>query len=288
MTPPIPFTKMHGLGNDYVFVHQNDVAHCTLSDLAVAMSDRHRGIGSDGLIVLSDPDDPAQADLRMRIFNADGSEAEMCGNGIRCVAKLAYETNRVAKLQMTVQSAVGLHAVHLELDADGLVEQVAINMGCAEHDLNRLPVDQTHLRDTTQQTVTIEVDGMDRSCMLVAIGNPHAVFIVDHVHEVDLSSFGSAVANHAAFPDGINVHVAKVVDREHIDMRSWERGVGCTQACGTGACAVFAVLMRCDRCADHVAVALPGGTLQIAYDAAGRTILMQGPATMVCTGMWHV
>jgi diaminopimelate epimerase len=287
MTKSVSFTKMHGLGNDYILVQRKDVEHADLPAMARAVSDRHRGIGSDGLIVLYEPEESTRADLRMRIFNADGSEAEMCGNGIRCVGKLAYESRLVEAPQMCIQSAAGIHELKIDVDQCNCVRQVAVNMGCAVHDLQRLPVDPQHVLSEEDGRLIVNANGTRVSCHVVRVGNPHAVIIVDDVEAIDLRILGPSVETHPAFPQGINVHVAAIVDRNHIAMRSWERGVGCTQACGTGACAVGAVLMRKAACDGQVEVTLPGGELQITRDAGGDAIWMRGPATMVCHGHWH-
>ncbi len=276
--PKLKFTKMHGTGNDYVYV---DLFHQTLdcpSELSVKISDRHFGIGSDGLICIA----PSEtADCRMIMFNADGSEGAMCGNGIRCVAKYAYEHGLAAKEQMSIETKSGIKHLNLTVE-NGCVTYVEVNMGQAILKPSDIPV-RAEGNDFIAQT--IEVDGTSYSATCVSIGNPHCIVFMDHIDELDLTKTGPSFEHHPWFPDRINTEFVEVIDRKTIKMRVWERGSGETISCGTGTCAatVASVLNGyCDRDTE-IEVRIRGGVLYDTYLENGE-VLMKGPATEVFQG----
>ena len=295
------FTKMHGIGNDYVFV---DCFEETVEDpaaLAQIVSDRHRGIGGDGLILITPS---ANADAAMRIFNADGSEAEMCGNGVRCVAKYVCDNKLVqarppaagpgpAMLrrgrpdaedigQITVETGRGVLALYLAT-VNGLVEQVCVNMGAPILFPGDIPVDVVG-----QQAVGIPFSVEDRNLLLTAVsmGNPHAVFYVADVAAVELERIGPVIENHKMFPQRINVHFVQVIGPQEVIMRTWERGSGITLACGTGASAVCVAGILASKTEREILAHLPGGDLQLQWNQQDNHVYMAGPATLAFTGDW--
>lgn len=274
----LKFTKMHGTGNDYVYV---DLFHQTLdrpSELSVTISDRHFGIGSDGLICIA----PSEiADCRMIMFNADGSEGAMCGNGIRCVAKYAYEHGLATKDQMSIETKSGVKHLKLTVE-DGIVTYVEVNMGQAILKPCEIPV-RAEGDDFIART--LQVDGKSYTATCVSMGNPHCVVFMDHIDELDLTKIGPSFEHHPWFPDQINTEFVEVIDRKTIKMRVWERGSGETVSCGTGTCAatVASVLNGyCDRGAE-IEVRVRGGALYDTYLESGE-VLMKGPATEVFQG----
>ena len=276
--PKLKFTKMHGCGNDYVYV---DLFHQTLdcpSELSVKISDRHFGIGSDGLICIA----PSEtADCRMIMFNADGSEGAMCGNGIRCVAKYAYEHGLATKDQMSIETKSGVKHLKLTVE-DGIVTYVEVNMGQAILKPCEIPV-RAEGDDFIART--LQVDGKSYTATCVSMGNPHCVVFMDHIDELDLTKIGPSFEHHPWFPDQINTEFVEVIDRKTIKMRVWERGSGETVSCGTGTCAatVASVLNGyCDRGAE-IEVRVRGGALYDTYLENGE-VLMKGPATEVFQG----
>lgn len=274
----LKFTKMHGTGNDYVYV---DLFHQTLdrpSELSVKISDRHFGIGSDGLICIA----PSEiADCRMIMFNADGSEGAMCGNGIRCVAKYAYEHGLATKNQMSIETKSGVK--HLKLTVEnGIVTYAEVNMGQAILKPCEIPV---HAEGDDFIARALQVDGRSYAATCVSMGNPHCIVFMDHIDELDLTKIGPSFEHHPWFPDRINTEFVEVIDRGTIKMRVWERGSGETISCGTGTCAatVASVLNGyCDRGAE-IEVRIRGGVLYDTYLENGE-VLMKGPATEVFQG----
>ena len=287
------FTKMHGLGNDYIYVNCFTETVNNPEELAKILSDRHRGIGADGLILIT----PSKtADVKMRIFNADGSEAEMCGNGIRCVAKYAYEHKLVTAgesysvpgqmsfpASLYIDTGNGILTVGLMIDENDTVYKVCVNMGQPILSPNKIPVDLPVETVIEQQ---ILISGKDLSMTCVSMGNPHAVFFCDDVASIDLEKLGPAIENHSLFPNRINVHFVQINKPSEFIMRTWERGSGITMACGTGACAccVASVLTgRQERvCISH----LPGGDLALNWCEADNCVYMTGPAVEVFEGIW--
>ena len=285
------FTKMHGIGNDYVYV--NGFAETVDDPAAVArkISDRHFGVGSDGLIlILPTPD----ADVRMRMFNADGSEAEMCGNGVRCVAKYAYDHGLTHANPMRVQTGNGVLSIAVDVEA-GRVKTATVDMGPPVLDLDKIPVKQGALghnaaysnRGDYEYDLALKAKGVTTPATFVSMGNPHAVFFVDDVAAVDLNVSGPAVENYVAFPKRINAHWVQVVSRGDVIMRTWERGSGITLACGTGACAVAVAGALTGRTDRRVLAHLPGGDLTLDWRDGDGHVLMTGAAAEVFTGTWN-
>ncbi len=287
------FAKMHGLGNDYIYINCFAETIEKPGELAKIVSDRHRGIGADGLILMNPSN---SADMQMRIFNADGSEAEMCGNGIRCVAKYAYEHKLVAvgesysvpgqmsfPASLNIETGNGILTVGLMLDENDTVSEVCVNMGQPILSPQEIPVDLTG-ETVIDQPLSIFGEELLMTC--VSMGNPHAIFFHDDIDSVELEKFGPAIENHSLFPNRINVHFVQINKPTEFTMRTWERGSGITLACGTGACAscVASVLTgRQERvCIGH----LPGGDLALNWCEADNCVYMTGPAVEVYEGIW--
>ena len=280
------FTKMHGIGNDYVYV--NGLAENVADPvaLAVAVSDRHFGIGSDGLIMVLPS---TLADVRMRMFNADGSESEMCGNGIRCVAKLAWDHGLTKSNPMKVETGRGVLSLALTVGDDGKVSQVTVNMGEPILELASIPVQVRLVQKIGgSQEYHIDLGGeVDHiEAALVSMGNPHAVVFVADVQAVDLERLGPRVENHPAFPRRVNAHWVQVHSRGEVTMRTWERGSGVTLACGTGACAVCVAGVLTGRSDREILAHLPGGDLRLEWRESDHCVYMTGPAVEVFTGEW--
>lgn len=258
------FTKMEGLGNDYVYLDCTKDAPGDLPELSRRMSDRHFGIGSDGLICIF----PSQiADFKMVMFNADGSQAEMCGNGIRCVGKFVFDKGLTDRTELTVETLAGVKRLSLSI-LGGKVDSVTVDMG--------VPA-VGKLREVTLQNMTMQ--GVSAS-----IGNPHFVVQVPSVKEYALQELAPFSAPNPVFLEGVNVEIAEVVDRGHIKMRVWERGSGETLACGTGSSASLAAAVVCGKSAPKVNMILRGGELEIEWDRAENLIYMTGPAVKVFDG----
>lgn len=284
------FTKMHGLGNDYVYI---DCFSQPLprdpASLSRAVSDRHFGIGSDGLILICPSE---RADARMRMFNADGSEGEMCGNGIRCVAKYVYDHGLARKPNLTIETGRGLLTLGLEIKA-GRVERVRVSMGTPILEPKDIPttlpnavnfpIDDVWKHDRTWQTVC----GLeDRGLTCVSMGNPHAVMYCRDVGKVPLEQVGPVFENLPVFPKRINVHFVQVHSPSEVTMRTWERGSGITLACGTGACAVCVAGVLTRRSDRRLLAHLPGGDLELEWSTDDSPVFMSGPATEVFSGDW--
>ncbi len=273
------FTKMHGAGNDYVYMDARVSPVSDPASLAIQVSDRHKGIGSDGLVLIL----PSEiADVRMRMFNSDGSEAQMCGNAIRCVAKYSYENGLVNKPELSVETLAGIKIITLIME-NGKVEGATVDMGTPEWTPARIPV--KHEGETALE-ISVEALGKEYKASCVSMGNPHAVIELDK--DIDLNSFplaevGTVIENHPLFPERVNVEFIQVIDSKNIRMRVWERGAGETQACGTGACAVGVVAARLGRVERDVNIHLLGGSLHIRWDENDH-IFMTGPATTVFEG----
>lgn len=272
------FTKMHGLGNDYVYV--NTFCECVKdpSTLAATISDRHFGIGSDGLVLIAPSD---VADFKMIMYNADGSLGAMCGNASRCVAKYVYERGMTSKKVITLETASGIKALHLSI-CGGCVDSVRVDMGEPIIDCEKVPC---LLGQGLVKQREISVHGRTFCMMPVSMGNPHGVIFLDEPVELfDLTRYGSALETHPAFPEKVNIEFVNVLSRERLRMRVWERGSGITLACGTGSCAALVAANLCglaNRCATIV---LDGGELQIQWDEATGHVFMTGPATHVFDG----
>ena len=274
----IHFTKMQGTGNDYVYVNTYQERIGDAKELAVRVSDRHFGIGSDGLILIAPSD---KADCRMIMYNADGSEGAMCGNGIRCVAKYAYEHGIVRDSHMTIETKSGIKTLELTVEG-GAVTYVRVNMGKAVLDPAAIPVRAGGGTFIAQKLI---VGGKEYEVTCVSMGNPHCVIFTEGIDGLDLESVGPLFENHQMFPDRINTEFAEVVDGHTIRMRVWERGSGETISCGTGTCAVTvaAVLNGYCRRGEEIEVQIRGGKLYDTYMENGE-VLMKGPAVTVFEG----
>jgi len=276
----LKFTKMHGTGNDYVYVetfHQTPPPDP--NQLAIAVSDRHFGIGSDGLILIEPSD---RADARMRMFNNDGSEAEMCGNGVRCVAKFIYDHEIARKPRVTVETGRGVLTLDLEV-LDGKAERVRVDMGAPILEANAIP---TTLPGSPPVEAAIEVGGQTLKLTAVSVGNPHAVIYVDDVASFPVATLGPLIERHPCFPRKINVHFVEVVSRGEVKMRTWERGTGITLACGTGACSVVVAGVLTGRTDATLLAHLPGGDLTLEWAGGAESVFMTGPAAEVFSGEW--
>ena len=277
----IPFIKMHGAGNDYVYVDcfANEIPE-NPGQLSIAMSDRHKGIGADGLILIC-PSDVATAEMRM--FNADGSESEMCGNGIRCVAKYVYDNKLVETRQFDIDTGAGLLRMDV-VAANGVAEMVRVDMGPPE--LDGLQVPSTFEANPVIGQ-TLEVEGRTFEINLVSMGNPHCVIFVEEASDDLVLNWGPKIENHSAFPNRINVEFVEVVSRSKFRQRTWERGSGETLACGTGASAVCVAGVLSDRCDRQVSIDLLGGRLEMEWDEATNHVFKTGPAVEVFRGIWN-
>ncbi len=276
----LPFTKLHGAGNDFVVV-EPDGRDRDWAALARRMCDRHFGVGADGLL-LALPSD--SADLRMRIFNPDGSEAEMCGNGVRCVARYAVERGLVRSERFRLETAAGVLAVEAYRDAGGVVTRARASMGRPRFRAEEVPVSLE--AEPPLRNVSLVVDGQTVAVTILSMGNPHAVhFWARPVSAYPLAQVGPKMEHHPVFPNRTNYEVARVVDRGRIEARVWERGVGETLACGSGACAVAVAAHILHLVDDRVEVALPGGVLTVEWDGEGE-VFLSGPVEEVFTGTW--
>lgn len=271
------FTKMHGCGNDYVYVNLFEEQVDDPAAVSIKVSDRHFGIGSDGVITIGPSD---KADFRMRIYNADGSEAEMCGNGIRCVAKYVYDHKLTDKTEISVESGAGVKYLTLYVK-DGKVEQVRVDMGEPILTPAEIPVvaDGDKVID-----VPVEVGGKTWNMTCVSMGNPHAVVFVDDTEHFELEKYGPLFESHERFPKRTNTEFVQVISRTEANMRVWERGSAETWACGTGTCACVMACILNNKTDDKVLVHLRGGDLTIEYDRQTNHVFMTGPATEVFQG----
>ncbi|HXG10052.1 MAG TPA: diaminopimelate epimerase [Gemmataceae bacterium] len=274
------FTKMHGLGNDYIYL--DCFRHPPPRDpaaLSRAMSDRHFGVGGDGLILICPSE---RADARMRMFNADGSEAEMCGNGIRCVAKYVYDHGLVRKPTLTVETGRGVLTLELEL-ADGKVSRVRVDMGEPILESARIP---TTLPGDPPRDIPLTVGDTTLRVTCVSMGNPHCVSFVEEITDALVLGIGPQVERHPAFPRKVNAEFVRVNGPADVTVRVWERGSGETLACGTGACAVAVAGMLTGRTRRQITAHLPGGDLQLHWSEADNHVYMTGPAVEVFSGEW--
>ncbi len=271
------FTKMQGIGNDYVYVNclEEKVDHP--EELAKLVSDRHFGIGSDGLILIK----PSEvADFEMAMYNADGSRGEMCGNGIRCVAKYVYDRGLTDKTHISIETLAGIKYLELTVEK-GQVSQVRVDMGEPELLAEKIPV-------ISQQEKVIDVPitagekGYRMTC--VSMGNPHCVVFMEDVEHLEIEKIGPLFENHELFPKRINTEFVKVIDRKTLQMRVWERGSGETLACGTGACATAVAAMLNGFCEEEVQIHLLGGDLTIEWNKESNHVFMTGPAEIVFDG----
>ena len=274
------FTKMQGIGNDYVYVNCLQETIENPSELAKKISDRHYGVGSDGLIMINPSD---KADFEMEMYNADGSRGEMCGNGIRCVAKYVYDYGLTDKTSISVETLAGIKYLDLTVE-DGKVVLVKVDMGKPMLRPEEVPV-VSEKEEVIDEPIT--VDGQEYRMTCVSMGNPHAVVFIDQdVKEFPLETVGVKFENHERFPKRVNTEFVNVLDRHTAQMRVWERGSGETLACGTRACAVAVACALNGLTEDEVTVKLLGGDLQIKWDREKNTVYMTGPAEVVFDGEW--
>ena len=274
------FTKMHGAGNDYIYVNCFDESlPKDPASLSRRISDRHFGIGADGLILICPPEEVAN-DARMRMFNADGSESEMCGNGIRCVAKYLYDHKVVPKSQLLIETGRGTLTLELET-SNGTAERVRVNMQPPVFKATEIP---TTLPGDPPVDVPLEIDGRPLRVTAVSMGNPHAVCFVDQLDDDLVFGVGPKVEHHPAFPNRVNAEFVEVISPSEVRMRVWERGSGETFACGTGACAVAVAGVLTGRTERKVLAHLLGGDLELEWSEADNCVYMTGPATEVFSG----
>lgn len=271
------FTKMQGLGNDYVYVNCLKEKVESPSEMARRVSDRHFGVGSDGLILICPSE---RADFEMKMYNADGSRGEMCGNGIRCVGKYVYDYGLTDQTEISVETLGGIKYLSLTVE-DGKVSCVKVDMGSPIFRPDEIPVKA----DGKQAIdVPICVDGNEYPMTCISMGNPHAVVYLEEIKNLEIEKIGPKFEHHPYFPNRVNTEFAHVIDRHTVEMRVWERGSGETLACGTGACAVAVASMVNGLTEDCVTVRLLGGDLNIEWDREKNVVYMTGPATVVFDG----
>jgi len=299
---PVPFTKMHGIGNDYVYINGFEHHVPDPAAMAEAVSDRHFGVGSDGLILVLPPSEGVEAHAKMRMFNADGSEAQMCGNGIRCVAKLVHDRGISRCRPLRIETGAGVLSLDYALDRHEKVQTVTVDMG--EPILpSRLvpaevpgvdpddPVIGVSLEKIVQWPPEVAADwidacGFDQKMTCVSMGNPHAVMYCEKAELIELDHIGPALEHHPVFPERVNAHFYSADSRAELTMRTWERGSGITLACGTGACAVCVAAVLTGRADRAVLIHLPGGDLELEWRESDNHVYMTGSATEVFSGTW--
>lgn len=277
----IPFTKMHGAGNDYIYIDALTEVPDNLPLLSQNISDRHFGIGSDGLVVILPSD---KADFRMRMFNADGSEAEMCGNASRCIGKYVYDKHLTDKTEVTLETLAGIKHLHLEV-REGKVEEVTVDMGVPELVPELIPVISSSKEAKISEKEII--NGIEYKITAVGMGNPHAVVFMPALFDRLVLQEGPKMEVAEIFPNRANIEFIKVIDRRHIQMRVWERGSGETLACGTGACAAVVAGVLNNLTDREVHVSLPGGTLKIRWDETTNHVFLTGPAEFIADGVFY-
>ena len=271
------FVKMEGCGNDYVYVNGFNTKIDNPNELSKIVSDRHFGIGSDGLIVIN----PSEvADFKMSMYNADGSEGKMCGNGIRCVAKYVYDYKMIDKEVITVETLAGIKTLKLNVE-NGKVKTVRVNMGSPIINAKDVPVISDKEKVINEPVV---IDGKEYGITCVSMGNPHAITLVDDTDSLKIEKIGPGFEKNEIFPDRVNTEFIQIIDRKTIKMRVWERGSGETLACGTGACASVVACVLNNLTDNKVTVKLLGGDLEIKYDTDENTVYMTGPARIAFTG----
>lgn len=271
------FTKMQGIGNDYVYVNCFREKVNNPEELSIKVSDRHFGIGSDGLILIQPSD---VADFKMAMYNADGSESGMCGNGIRCVAKYVYDYGLTREERVSIETKSGIKYVDLTIE-DGKVSLVKVNMGQPILTAADVPVVSENEKVIDEE---IEVEGTTYRMTAISMGNPHAVVYMDDVKGLDIEVVGPKFESHERFPERVNTEFVRVIDEHTVEMRVWERGSGETLACGTGACAVAVASILNGHVSGEVTVKLLGGDLQIVWDQEADLVYMTGPAKVVFDG----
>ena len=276
----LDFTKMTGIGNDYIYIDCTDGTKIKdVPEMTKKLSDRHFGIGADGVILIDKPDDE-KADFKMKIYNSDGSEAEMCGNGIRCVAKFIHDKNLSDKDKLSIQTLSGIKKVKILEDNKGECNGAIVDMGEPLFQDNNIPY---HVYEPFNKDLDIDVDGEKMRFTVVSMGNPHAVTFVENLDNLQIEKCGPIVENNPIFPNRTNVEFVQIIDKNNIKVRVWERGVGETYACGTGACAAMVASGINGYTDENVNVELTGGKLEIEWGKDNH-IYMQGPAETVFEG----
>jgi len=275
------FAKLHGAGNDYLYVNGFELEVADPPALASRMSDRHFGVGADGLILALPPE--AGGDVRMRMFNADGSEAEMCGNGVRCLAAFAVARGLAGGETVRVETLAGVREVALQRDADGRIVRGSVGMGRPVLAPADIPVEAEGDRALD---VPLKVGGRDLTMTCVGMGNPHAVIYTESAAAWPLESLGPMIEHHPRFPNRVNVHAVQVVSPQEAIVRTWERGSGATLACGTGACAVGVAGVLTGRTGRRLLLHVPGGDLEIDWPDEEAEVRLAGPIAQVFTGEW--
>lgn len=271
------FTKMEGLGNDYIYVNCFQETIDNPKEFAIKYSDRHFGIGSDGLIMIC----PSEiADFQMVMYNADGSQAEMCGNGIRCVGKYVYDYGLTTKTDVAIETLAGIKYLKLTV-VDGKVAEITVDMGAPELVAKNIPVDYEKEQVIDE---SIEVGQKEYRMTCVSMGNPHAIVFVDDVKNFPLEQVGPMFEHHPAFPKRVNTEFIEVLNDAEVNMRVWERGSGETLACGTGACASTVACVLNHKTKDEIVLHLLGGDLRVKWDQEQNKIYMTGPARVVFDG----
>lgn len=273
----VKFIKMEGCGNDYLFINSLKKNYRNPKRMAKLMSDRHFGAGADGIILILPS---RRADIRMRIFNADGSEGEMCGNGVRCLAKYVYDLKIKRKKELVVETGAGIRRLNLHVGRNGMVDRVRVNMGEPDFTAKNIPVNTPLEKFTSQR---IELPERTFEATAVSMGNPHLVIYVNDIYRFPVQKYGPQLERHPLFPNRTNVEFIQVENRKYLKQRTWERGSGETLACGTGASAALAVGYVCQMNGKKVTVELTGGKLDLEW-ARDNNIYMTGPANFVYEG----
>lgn len=274
------FTKMHGLGNDYVYINCFDEVVENPEELAKRLSNRNFGIGSDGIVLICESE---TADFKMRMFNSDGSESQMCGNAIRCVGKYVYDKKLTKEEIVKIETLAGIKTLELTID-NNLVSRVRVNMGQPDFQPKNIPLSAEFFDKSEIINERIEVGGKSYDMTCVSMGNPHAVVYVDDVDSLDLQQIGPLFENHTYFPERINTEFVEIIDKNTLRMRVWERGSGETLACGTGACAVLVASVKCGKSDKEAKILLKGGDLAVEWNEFDNCVYKTGSAEFVFDG----
>jgi len=272
------FTKMHGIGNDYIYINGFEELVQNPGELSIRLSDRHKGVGSDGLVMILPS---SKADFRMQMFNADGSEAEMCGNAARCIGKYVYEKGLTNKTELTLETLAGIKTLQLFLDDDNNVVSVTVDMGNPELEPSKIPIT---LPGKQIVNFPVSFDGINFAITCVSMGNPHTVIFTENIANMDIEKIGKKIENAPIFPRRTNVEFIEVIDKNRIKMRVWERGSGETMACGTGACASVVAGVLNGLVSRKATVELLGGNLEIEWSENDEHVYLTGPAETVFEG----
>ena len=272
------FTKMHGIGNDYIYINGFEEQLENPGELSIRLSDRHKGVGSDGLVIILPS---SKADFRMQMFNADGSEAEMCGNAARCIGKYVYEKGMTDKTELTLETLAGIKTLQLFLDDRNNVVSVTVDMGKPVLEAEKIP---TTLPGKQIVNFPVSFDGINYAITCVSMGNPHTVIFTENIANMDIEKMGKKIENAPIFPRRTNVEFIEVIDKSRIKMRVWERGSGETMACGTGACASIVAGVLNGLVSRKATVELLGGNLEIEWNENNEHVYLTGPAETVFEG----